>query len=66
LGSLGFGVECGGALLCRFRFSSCFGASTQPAGKQEKPKRRSKAPPHPTPKAKQKSQNTKTSLGSGQ
>jgi hypothetical protein len=54
-----FGVECGGALLRRFRFSfsSVLAAVADPEPykkkeTREKPKRRSKAPPHSTPKPK--------------
>jgi hypothetical protein len=50
---LQFGVECGGALLRRFRFSFrsllWAGAAAPKAPKQEKPKRQSKALPHSTP-----------------
>jgi hypothetical protein len=58
---LGFGVECGSALLCRFGFSFGFLLwADRAAAKQEKPKRRSKVPPHSTPKAKQQNQNKET------
>jgi hypothetical protein len=69
-GCLGFGVECGSALLCRFCFSFGFSLwAVCAAAKQEKPKRRSKAPPHSTPKgqtAKTKPVDIRPSLRTGQ
>jgi hypothetical protein len=47
-------LECGSALLCRFGFSFGFSLWAVHAPKQEKRKRRSKAPPHSTPKPKPK------------